>query len=689
MAKSPHASVLSQWLAAHPTFEPVKPGSPQADMVLNRPKIVPPVAPQELSISATTQSKDELFSNPVKIVTGIASTSPVKKPANQAQPVRIVQVSNTSRSVQGIKVGTSIPSNKLPVKAPVKASLNASGSSKFKVEQERLNVRNILKETLAQRMTEFEHPDIQKMTDDEITEFSRATEREMFLYFSKDTREKYKIKFRSLKFNLGDTKNRTLLERICSKMLSPKQLVELPPSALASEELAKWRDNETKHQLEIITKSELDALAQTQVHVVKTHKGEEIIETKSDLLGITTVLPSNLDDVESIINSSALSTEDSILSPQLLAHKDRYDISKSIAVSAQISSSPLSSPSVTSSTGAKKSDSRVRSRSRSKSKGKDHHSHHHSSSSSHHHKSSSSSAKHKKSERHRSKSRDKKDVKKPTSNREREDKERKSREEKRKSSDVKEVIKKELPKDQKPKVVKKPVVKVEVDLVGEILGAMGANIDKPIKKEEPVKKVEKQEEKLPTIPAVNRMEVPPLIFHEPLILSTDPNVEIEIYSGNLFMNDVAKFNVTACSVSGFVEDVIKELSSQLEVVGRIMPAAVWEYLENIMKFPGKEIAIIRFASTDDANYTALYSYLHSRDRVGVIRVESTKIKDLYLVPVQGGNPLPKVLLPLKGPGFIEGDQLRPDMLIGVIVKVLPVLKVRIEMDLIVICEINL
>lgn len=673
MAKSPHASVLSQWLAAHPTFEPVKPGSPQADLVLNRPKVPPTVVPQEPS-PAATQSKDELFSNPVKILTGIAPVSPAKKPSNQGPPVRIVQVS-TARPVQGTKVATPVLSNKLPVKAPVKASPNASGSSKFKVEQERLNVRNILKETLAQRMTEFEHPDIQKMTDDEITEFARATEREMFLYFNKDTREKYKIKFRSLKFNLGDTKNRTLLERICSKMLSPKQLVELPPSALASEELAKWRDNETKHQLEIITKSELDALAQTQVHVVKTHKGEEIIETKSDLLSITTVLPG--DDVESIINSSALSAEDiSLLSPPLLAHKDRYDISKSIAVSAQISSSPLSSPSVTSSTGAKKSDSRVRSRSRSKSKGKDHHSHHHSS----HHKSSSSSssAKHKKSERHRSKSRDKKDIKKSTSSRERDDKERKSREEKRKPSDVKEVIKKELPKDQKPKIVKKPVVKVEVDLVGEILGAMGANIDKPIKKEEPIKKVEKQEEKLPTIAPVNRMEVPPLIFHEPQILSTDPNVEIEIYSGNLFMNDVAKFNVTACSVSGFVEDVIKELSSQLEVVGRIMPAAVWEYLENIMKFPGKEIAIIRFSSTDDANYTALYSYLHSRDRVGVIRVDSTKIKDLYLVPVQGGHPLPKVLVPLKGPGFIEGDLLRPDMLIGVIVKVLPVLKVRFE-----------
>lgn len=56
--------------------------------------------------------------------------------------------------------------------------------------------------------------------------------------------------------------------------------VRLSPEELASQELAQWRDKEAKHQLELIKKSELDLLAASKTYVLKTHKGEEVINKR-------------------------------------------------------------------------------------------------------------------------------------------------------------------------------------------------------------------------------------------------------------------------------------------------------------------------------------------------------------------------------------------------------------------------
>lgn len=45
---------------------------------------------------------------------------------------------------------------------------------------------------------------------------------------------------------------------------------------MASQELSEWRDQESKHQLELIKKSEIDLLAASKTYVLKTHKGEEV-----------------------------------------------------------------------------------------------------------------------------------------------------------------------------------------------------------------------------------------------------------------------------------------------------------------------------------------------------------------------------------------------------------------------------
>jgi len=58
------------------------------------------------------------------------------------------------------------------------------------------------------------------------------------------------------------------------------QLVKMTAEELASKELAEWREREAKHQLEIIQKTELEMMTMPAKYLVKSHKGEEIIEDK-------------------------------------------------------------------------------------------------------------------------------------------------------------------------------------------------------------------------------------------------------------------------------------------------------------------------------------------------------------------------------------------------------------------------
>lgn len=673
LSKSPHFTTLGQWLSKNPNFEPVKPGSAHAEQILSRNRLQ-----SQTSVTSTTSPAkpvisapgEDLFSNPVKINTGAAALPvAVKKPLVQGQhsgnSVRSnVSMKNTSSSSgvrpvhksPGISSTSSKASASKPeIKRPLKSqqSDERSSSGKLSTDRERAKIRDILKETLQQRMKEFNHPSIPKMSEEEIEAFAKETEKEMFYYYSKNINEKYKAKYRSLKFNLSDVKNKTLMERICTQNLTPKQLVELPSAALASEELSKWREHENKHQLEIITKSELDALAQTKI-VVKTHKGEEIIEQKS---GTTDILVPAIDDVESAIAKSVLSVDDP---------HGRYDLSRSISlnISGGHASSPLSSPSISSSTG-RKSDPRHRSRSRSKSRGKDHH---------HHHKSSSS--KHKKSERHRSrsprhhkdrKSRERSKSKKSEDHKHHRDKS-KSRE-KEKTSGSSSRSRDHRSKETKKRDDEKPVRTLvdiqpdqqDVDLVGKILDSMGVHLDKPSvpKEEKP-----KEEVKPVIIPVVKEL---PAIKQKELI---------EVYSGKIFMADVAEFEVTASIVSGNFDGIVSALPAHLDIVGRIEDQTVLDYLEKVTSLPGKELCMLRFSATPEskARHDEFFNYLHSRQRYGVIRSPSPRMKDFYLITIKAGQPLPAVLskaLLVSDPGFVEGDDRRPDLLIGAILKIAP------------------
>lgn len=67
----------------------------------------------------------------------------------------------------------------------------------------------------------------------------------------------------------------------------------------------------------------------------------------------------------------------------------------------------------------------------------------------------------------------------------------------------------------------------------------------------------------------------------------------------------------------------------------------------------KMISLVRLTATnveEKMPYLALYSYLSSRTRLGVVKSTNKAVKDFYILPLAPQTPIPQALLPLNGPG---------------------------------------
>lgn len=148
----------------------------------------------------------------------------------------------------------------------------------------RSNVKKTLKEVLETRCQEADN----RVLSDDIVRIADKIELEMFNFFNKTVMGKYLHKYRSLLFNLKDPKNQGLFRKVLTGSITPERLVKMNPDELASPELAKWRERETKHAIEMI-KRDAEAMSQ-QVIVKKTHKGEEVIEKKTVLGAVETAI---------------------------------------------------------------------------------------------------------------------------------------------------------------------------------------------------------------------------------------------------------------------------------------------------------------------------------------------------------------------------------------------------------------
>lgn len=709
---SPTADKLQQWLDEHPTHEVLKPGTAQAaafkakQMQLKALAKDMNVEKELFAVNQPTKIQTTLrFDSEKKIMYGLnppgtkqspsgivkrLSSSTTPSPGHQTPKPTILNKSYDGHSKTPKATTTPTQKNSASKKRPEEAKTPSSASSSSgdksnEREKIRVNARKTLIEQLLLRTKEVSDKNAAKLTESEITDFVTAAEAEMFAMFGHDTNMKYKSKYRSLMFNIKDRKNKTLFDKISNKAIEPKQLVRLSPEELASQELAKWRENENKHQLEMITKSELDMLACGKSYVLKTHKGEEVIQENTDRI---TLDPSiNVQDVVSVLNSSTVSSSSEIAASStantpIIVKDNRYD--KYLGIES----------------GNSKSSSNSSSKRDGDRHGKDRHES----------KSSSSSSKHKrKRSRERSnhshsrdKSRDEKDRdkdKERSSSSRKDKKDHKSsssssgssRSKHHEHSDKDKKLKKDSSSGSKSASTTPKVPKIDENIANKILKAQSA-IDSVLHPEEFKKNVDETKQSADAAVPVqgestalvrqtsitesdqeptSTVTIPTPPEGTPEFISSTSPVAAEkptnpiIWSGTISMIDVATFQISLTVMSGSVAGI--DFGHEFDIVGRITPETVWDYIDKARI--SKDIVLVRFQpkpDKDNANaYKTFLSYLDTRRRLGVIQSPTKLVKDFYILPLTAHKSLPTVLKTTTG---VDLEANRPDLLLGIIVR---------------------
>ncbi|CAI6364913.1 unnamed protein product [Macrosiphum euphorbiae] len=220
-----------------------------------------------------TISQKEPIKNTIPQKEPIKPAIPQKESSKCIQPVAQIKTTSLSKINAVQKVIKKKPE---PVKKiePVKEIFNEKKGE----GQLRSNVRKSLLESLSSRISE--EPEL-KTAEQDLEELILKIEEELYNQFSK-VDQKYKTKYRSLLFNIKDPKNLNFFKKIMFKWVTPYQLVRMTADEMASQELAEWRERENKHQIEMIRKTELDMMNQPKALLMKTHKGEEIIESRDN-----------------------------------------------------------------------------------------------------------------------------------------------------------------------------------------------------------------------------------------------------------------------------------------------------------------------------------------------------------------------------------------------------------------------
>lgn len=523
---------------------------------------------------------------------------------------------------------------------------------KSETEPIRVNVRKTIGDSL---MTRIKATSDLKLTQEEITDLALTIELELYKYF-KDTGSKYKAKYRSLVFNIKDTKNLTLFRKIADRSLTPDAVVRLSAEEMASQELAEWREKETKHQLEMIKKNELDLMAQAKSIVVKTHKGEQVIENdRSDPVDPKTAVQDIVTALNRGNNVDSKTIDEKKEDPKEEAKKLKLVKKKEKEKEKLRDSEKPKKRERSKSRHRHSKDDRDHSKTREKSKDR---------------KSSRNKDSKKEKDREKEKEKDKEKDKDRGRDREKDKKHKRSKSKNRKShKDYKEKEKKD---DEKKKDLDKKKDPTPPPLEKSIEDRLWRHIDD----ETTTNTFDGNDSDLSDREPSSTVTIKTPDINDDLEIEKDLDSEKDVprgplqtvWRGFVSMPDVAKFFITAQEVSGQARDLMEDLPDTVDVVGRIGHETVWDYISKMKKNGTKEILVIRLTAANDEEkipYITLYSYLNSRSRLGVVGNVSKNIKDFYIMPFSNLSQVPNVLLPLDGPGF---EEQRPPLLLGIIVR---------------------
>ncbi|KAL7727010.1 hypothetical protein ACLKA6_010053 [Drosophila palustris] len=630
---APSAQQLKKWLQDNPSFEVVQPGSVQALEIERR---------QSKRISEVSSPETAATKSPL-------SAQLNKTPETLGKSVQQQSgVPNTSRKEKAV-VKPMTCQRRSPDKNNAERSVNKS-----QPEPIRLNVRRTLKEQVLARIKEAQsaaQPTNNSvwLTETEVEHFVKRVESEMYHSFGRDVSAKYKSKYRSLMFNIKDRKNKTLFEKICAKQVEPKQLVRMTPAELASQELAKWREEENRHQLDMIKKSELDLLSCAQNYMVKTHKGEEVIESKVDV-----TLPE--EELEQDASKEMLDCSDNKKSSQSTEPSTANDgSSKELDLERYTLKEKVGR-----STEKERSGERDRDKERSRDKRHKSHKNHHQSGTK---RSRSRSSSHGRSSEKRA--------------------HKKHHHEHDLDKEKEQLVRDKNPIKERTDKVQSPLHRKPTEKKAEPLLAFSL-IDQILESEKTVEQaanlIQPTKQTLKSVPlpaAAAGMKITgksearaPILDKYGRYLQSLPSPAL--WSGNLHMVDVTDFDVVIHPVHGDAAQLGKLLPTNLDVIGRITRVNVWDYLKKIKKSPTKEIVIVNLfpaAASNTINFESFFEYLDSRQRLGVLGADSEQIRDFYIFPLGSGDKLPSVLQTTDSVPFYEDAQ-RPNTLLGIIVRCL-------------------
>ncbi|KAK4879330.1 hypothetical protein RN001_007476 [Aquatica leii] len=690
-SSAPTTTNLDKWLQQHPGFEVVRSAN------ANKPVTTKQVTHSKLKIIKTVESPDvspstsqrknlhvNILRNPVKQVSQppqqpspipnkqqVTSFKIVSKQVTTPPKAKLIQPPPLIKTPPATTPSKPKPPStlvKTPTPTPTKEKIVPQKTPKSRQAEETShpnqaeNIRDNVKKTLFEQLTNrLNLVDDIKLSKEELTKISTEIESQLYKCFG-DTGQKYRNKYRSLIFNIKDIKNQTLWRRICEKSINAYQLVRLSPDDLASQELALWRERENKHQLEMITKSELEQLGRNRQYVFKTHKGEQVLEDNR---------PSDAVDNTEVVMGLAAEDGSSGSTPD--SKKDGKDKDKKNSKHSRTDRHH------------DHKQSKDRDRSSRRDKKREHRS---SSKDKAHHKRSRSKESSRHSDKHRS------------SSKERDRYHRSNHKSYRHKKDIQSATEK---LDKKSKEILEQLVD------NKIVPPLEDRLWKHVQQEDittaPIAESDSDHEPtstvtIPTPPRVGEIEEPevsPESISEDNKLkedSSDENVFMKdadsipnsidddvglspppprfksdyIWKGTINMVDVAQISITAHEVSGDCFGLGEELPQCLDVVGRISPDTVWDYIGKMKCSNSKVISLLRLNATnveEKMPYIALYSYLSSRNRLGVVKSTNKAVKDFYILPLASQKPLPQSLLPLNGPGFEES---RPALLLGIIVR---------------------
>ena len=236
---APKVAHLEQWLKDNPTFQVVKPNNlPKGRLTNSRP-----------TATSASPGTPTASGSPASTTPSSKSSGSRKTPQTAEKPPKVVR----------------------------KKSIETPAKEQQQPESTRSVSKSSFKEILWHRCKESE--DLAgKLTEADAEALAGEIEEAMYRLFNKDVGTKYKSKYRTLIFNMKDAKNEGLFRQIIERQIQPAQLVKMTAEEMASKELAEWREREAKHQLDMIQKTELEMMSMSNKVLLKTHKGEEVIE---------------------------------------------------------------------------------------------------------------------------------------------------------------------------------------------------------------------------------------------------------------------------------------------------------------------------------------------------------------------------------------------------------------------------